>query len=57
MLLPDVQENIDPVEDDVWDLGREADVLQEVGGPGIVAAFRRVVAQLVVDKVLGKKIE
>ena len=33
---PDVQEDVDPVEDDIWDLGRDADVEQEVGGVGLI---------------------
>ena len=48
---PDVQEDVDPVEDDIWDLGRDADVEQDVGGVGLVR-LGVLLAQLEADKVL-----
>ena len=49
--LPNVHEYVDPVEDDVGQLGRDADELHEVGGEGDIG-MGVIFAQLVVDKIL-----
>ena len=50
--LPDFEEDVDPVEDDVGDLRREPDVLQEVRRPRVVTQLGRVRAQFVRHEIL-----
>ena len=52
--LPDFEEDVDPVENDVGDLRGEPDVLQEVRRPRVVTQLGRVSAQLVRHEILQK---
>ncbi len=52
--IPDIQEDVDPVENDVGHLRCESDVLQEVGSIGDGVFLCVVGHQFVVHKILGK---
>lgn len=52
--LPDLDEDVEPIEDDVGHLSGKAEVLKKVGCIGKVFLSCVVLAQFVVDKVLKK---